>query len=75
MEEYTPGQTVTFTNTNDGNKYTGTVVKDLGNGRFTFRAEDGKVYGSEGFGRNWKIKFEADGEDMFESVSLKDLLD
>lgn len=74
MEEYTPGQTVTFTNTNDGNKYTGTVVKDLGNGRFTFRAEDGKVYGSEGFGRNWKIKFEADGEDMFESVSLKDIL-
>lgn len=75
MEEYTPGQTVTFTNTNDGNKYTGTVVKDLGNGRFTFRAEDGKVYGSEGFGRNWKIKFEADREDIFESVSLKDLLD
>ena len=70
----TEGQTVTFTNTNDGNKYTGTVVKDLGNGRFTFRAEDGKVYGSEGFGRNWKIKFEADGEDMFESVSLKDIL-
>ena len=75
MEEYTPGQTVTFTNTNDGNKYTGTVVKDLGNGRFTFRAEDGKVYGSEGFGRNWKIKFEADGEDIFESVSLFDILD
>jgi hypothetical protein len=53
--EYKPGFKVTFTNTNDGNKYEGTVVQDLGNGRFTFRAEDGKVYGSEGLGSNWKI--------------------
>ena len=84
------GKRVTFTNTNDGNKYTGTLVQDLGNGRFTFRAKDGKVYGSEGFGSNWKIEFEASKkatpeipsfkgtrdalDDLFESVSLKDIL-
>jgi hypothetical protein len=55
-EGYKPNQKVVFTNTNDGNKYEGTVVKDLGNGRFTFRDKDGKVYGSEGLGSNWKIK-------------------
>ena len=85
------GKRVTFTNTNDGNKYTGTLVQDLGNGRFTFRAKDGKVYGSEGFGSNWKIEFEASKkatpeipsfkgtrdalDNLFESVSLFDILD
>jgi hypothetical protein len=76
MEGIGAGKKVTFTNKNDGEKYTGTVVRDLGNGRFTFRAEqDGKVYNNDGMGSNWVIKIEqADTEEMFESVSLKDLL-
>jgi hypothetical protein len=67
-EGYTPNQKVTFTNTNDGNKYEGTVVQDLGNGRFTFRAEDGKVYGSEGLGSNWKIEMREVSSDTFKSA-------
>jgi hypothetical protein len=62
-EKYEPNQKVTFTNKNDGNKYEGTVVQDLGNGRFTFRAKDGKVYGSEGLGSNWKIEISKRGMD------------
>jgi hypothetical protein len=70
-----PKQKVIFINTNDDNTYVGTVVKDLGDGRFTFRAKDGEVYNSDGFGDNWKIEFEAGtDESIFESVSLKDLL-
>lgn len=53
------GKKVTFTNKNDGEKYTGTVVRDLGNGRFTFRADqDGKVYNNDGMGSNWVIKID-----------------
>lgn len=76
MEGIGAGKKVTFTNKNDGEKYTGTVVRDLGNGKFTFRADqDGKVYNNDGMGSNWVIKIEqADTEEMFESVSLKDLL-
>ena len=70
-----PNQKVIFINTNDDNTYVGTVVKDLGDDRFTFRAKDGKVYSSDGFGDNWKIEFEAGtDESIFESVSLKDIL-
>jgi hypothetical protein len=55
-EGYTPNQKVTFTNKNDGNKYTGTVIRDLGNGRFTFKADqDGKTYSTDGMGSNWVI--------------------
>lgn len=51
------GKKVTFTNKNDGKKYTGTVARDLGNGRFTFKADqDGKSYSTDGMGSNWKIE-------------------
>lgn len=50
------GKKVTFTNKNDGNKYTGVVVRDLGNGKFTFKADqDGKTYSTDGMGSNWVI--------------------
>jgi hypothetical protein len=55
-EGYTSNQKITFTNKNSGKTYTGTVVKDLGNGKFTFKAEDGKTYNSDGLGSNWQIK-------------------
>lgn len=76
MEEMGAGKKVTFTNKNDGEKYTGTVVRDLGNGRFTFRADqDGKVYNNDGMGSNWVIKIEqADREGIRESAQESGLM-
>ena len=55
-EEYRSNQKITFTNKNSGKTYTGTVVQDLGNGKFTFKAEDGKTYNNDDLGSNWEIK-------------------
>jgi hypothetical protein len=76
FEEIGAGKRVTFTNKNDGEKYTGTVVRDLGNGKFTFRADqDGKVYSNDGMGSNWVIKIdEADREGIRESAQESGLM-
>jgi hypothetical protein len=76
FEEIGAGKKVTFTNKNDGEKYTGTVVRDLGNGKFTFRADqDGKVYSNDGMGSNWVIKIEqADREGIRESAQESGLM-
>lgn len=56
-EGYEPNQTVTFTNKNSGKDYTATIVKDLGDGKFTFKAsQDGKIYNNDSLGSNWTIK-------------------
>jgi hypothetical protein len=56
-EGYEPNQTVTFTNKNSGKDYTATIVKDLGDGKFTFKAsQDGKIYNNDSLGSNWIIK-------------------
>ena len=56
-EGYEPNQTVTFTNKNSGKNYTATIVKDLGDGKFTFKAsQDGKIYNNDSLGSNWTIK-------------------
>ena len=52
---YEPGFEVTFRNKNSGKEYKGTVVQNIGPGKFTFRAEDGKVYNNDGMGSNWQI--------------------
>jgi hypothetical protein len=76
FEEIGAGKRVTFTNKNDGEKYTGTVVRDLGNGKFTFRADqDGKVYSNDGMGSNWVIKIdEADRGGIRESAQESGLM-
>jgi hypothetical protein len=63
------GKKVTFTNKNDGNKYTGVVVRDLGNGRFTFKADqDGKTYSNDGMGSNWVINETQLNEKSFDDI-------
>jgi len=73
QEGYQPGDKVTFHNKNSDKTYKGTVVQDLGNGRFTFTAEDGKTYNSDGLRGNWKVEIEViegmEGEEDYERAS------
>ena len=58
QEAYQKGDKVTFTNKNSDKTYKGTVVQDLGDGKFTFTAEDGKTYSNKELRNNWKISKE-----------------